>query len=135
MRLRHDRQKVVYGHVTTNSGRRIFIQITFDVMSVRKLLLSTSALKRPGVTIIFNHNYDRIIFRNETANLISHDFHSYLHLTLADGILRRIAMVMTVTNASDEEVYVGDSVVSQEAQEASRWRYASNRRRRSSRTA
>ena len=32
-------QKVVHGHVTTNSGRRILIQITLDVMSVRKLLL------------------------------------------------------------------------------------------------
>ena len=47
----------------TNSGRRILIQITFDVMNVRKPLLSTSALKRRGVTIIFNHDYDRIIFR------------------------------------------------------------------------
>ena len=45
-------QKRVHGHVTTNSGRRILIQITFDVMSVRKPLLSTSALKRRGVTII-----------------------------------------------------------------------------------
>ena len=55
-------QKVVYGHVTTNSGRRNLIQITFDVMSVRKPLLSTSALKRRGVTIIFNHDNDRITF-------------------------------------------------------------------------
>ena len=54
-------KKLFYGHVTTNSGRRILIQITFDVMSVRKPLLSTSALKRRGVRIIFNHDYDRII--------------------------------------------------------------------------
>ena len=39
--LQHYRQKVVYGHVMTNSGRRILIQITFDVMNVRKPLLST----------------------------------------------------------------------------------------------
>ena len=45
-----------------NSGRRILIQITFDVMNVRKLLLSTSALKHRGVTKIFNRDYDRIIF-------------------------------------------------------------------------
>ena len=64
--LQHYGQKVVYGHVTTSSGRRILI--TFDVMNVRKPLLSTSALKRRGVTIIFNHDYDRIIFRNETVN-------------------------------------------------------------------
>ena len=51
--LRQYGQKVVYGHVSTNSGRRVLIQITFDVMSVRKPLLSTSALKRRGVTIIF----------------------------------------------------------------------------------
>ena len=38
------------------------MQITFDVMGVRKLLLSTSALKRRGVTIFLNHDYDRIIF-------------------------------------------------------------------------
>ena len=120
--LRHFGRKVVYGHVTTNRGKQIMIQITFDVMSVRKPLLSISALKRRGVTIIFNHDYDRIIFRNETVNLISHDCHSFLHLTLADGIPRRKAMVLTgenVINAVDQEVYVGDGVVSQEAQEAS----------------
>ena len=60
--LQHFGQKVVYGHVMTNSGKRILIQITFDVMNVRKLLLSTSALKHRGVTNIFNHDYDRIIF-------------------------------------------------------------------------
>ena len=31
-------------------------------MSVRKTLLSTSALNRRGVTIIFNYDYDRITF-------------------------------------------------------------------------
>ena len=92
--LQHYGQKVVYGHVMTNSGRRILIQITFDVMNVRKFVLSTSALKRRGVTIIFNHDYDRIIFRNETVNLVSHDCHSYLHITLANGIPPRKAMVM-----------------------------------------
>ena len=77
--LQHYGQKVVvYGHVMTNSGKRILIQITCDVMNVRKHLLSTSALKHRGVTIIFNHDYDRIIFRNETVNLISHDCHSLL---------------------------------------------------------
>ena len=60
--LQHFGQKVIYGHVMTNSGRRILIQITFDVMNVRKPLLSTSALKHRGVTIIFNHDYDRIFF-------------------------------------------------------------------------
>ena len=62
MALQHYGQKVVYGHVMTNSGRRILIPITFDVMNVRKPLLSTSPLKHRGVTIIFNHDYDSIIF-------------------------------------------------------------------------
>ena len=44
--LQHYGQRVVYGPVMTNSGRRILIQITFDVMSVRKPLLRTSALTR-----------------------------------------------------------------------------------------
>ena len=115
-------QKVVYGHVTTNSGRRILIQIKFDVMSVRKPLLNTSALERRGVTIIFNHDYDRIVFRNETVNLISHDCHSYLHITLANGIPLRKAMVMAgenVANGADEEVYGNDGAERHEAQEAS----------------
>ena len=60
--LQHYGQKVIYGHVMTNSGRRMLIQITIDVMNVRKPLLTTSALERRGVTIIFNHDYDRIIF-------------------------------------------------------------------------
>ena len=94
--LQHYGQKVVYGPVTTNSGRRILIQITLDVMSVRKPVLSTFALKHRGVTIIFNHDYDRIIFRNETVNLVSHDCHSYLHVTLANRIPPRKAMVMAL---------------------------------------
>ena len=63
-------------------------------MNVRKPLLSTSALKHRGVTIIFDHDYDRIIFRNEKVTLVSHDCHSYLHITLANGIPTRKAMVM-----------------------------------------
>ena len=54
--------------------------------------------------------------------MISHDCHSYLCLTLAHGIARRKAVVMAgenVANDVDEEVYVGDGVVSQEAQEVS----------------
>ena len=110
--LQHYGQKVIYGHVMTNSGRRILIQITFDVMSVRKPLLSTSALKRRGV----------IIFRNETVNLVSHDCHSYLHITLANRILARKAMVMAGENAAndvDEEVHGNDGAERHEAQEAS----------------
>ena len=120
--LQHYGQKVVYGHVMTNSGRRILIQITFDVMSVRKPLLSTSVLKRRGVTIIFNHDYDRIICRNETVNLISHDCHSYLRITLANEIPPRTAMVTAGENAAndvDEEVYGNDGAERHEAQEDS----------------
>ena len=120
--LQHYGQKVVYGHVMTNSGKRILIQITFDVMNVRKPLLSTSALKHRGVTIIFNHDHDRTTFRNETANLVSHDCHSYLHITLTNGIPPRKAMVMAGENATndvDEEVCGNDGAERREAQEAS----------------
>ena len=125
--LQHYGQKVIYGHVMTNSGRRILIHITFNVMNVRKRPLSTSALKRRGVTIIFNHDYDRNIFRKETVDLISDDCHSYLHITLANGIPPRKAMVVTGENAAndvDEEVYGNDGAERHEAQEAS----ASDRR-------
>ena len=74
-------------------------------------LMIDSGLKRRGVAIIFNHDYDRIIFRNETVNLISHDCHSYLCPTLANRIPHRKAMVMAGENVAsdvDEEVYVGD---------------------------
>ena len=116
--LQHYGQKMVYGHVMTNSGKRILIQMTFDVVNVRKHLLSTSALKRRGVTIIFNHDYDRISFRNETVNLISHDCHSYLHVTLANGLPSRKAMVMAGENAVndvDEEVHGNDGSERHEA--------------------
>ena len=112
--LQHYGQTVVYGHVMTNSGKRILIQVTFDVRSVRKPLLSTSALKRRGVTIIFNHDYDRIFFRNETVNLTSHDCHSCLRIILANGIPPRKAMVMAGENAAndvDEEVYGNDGAM------------------------
>ena len=101
----------MYGHVMTNSGKRILIQIRLDVMNVRKLLLSSSALKHRGVTILFNHDYGRIIFRNETVNLVSHDCHSYLHVTLANGIPPCKALLMAVENAIndvDEDVYDND---------------------------
>ena len=114
--LQHHGKKVVYGHVMTISGKRILIQITLDVMNVRKPLLGTSALKHRGVTIIFNHDYDRIIFRNETVNLISNDCHSYSHITLTNGIPPRRALV---TNDVDEEVYGNDGAKRNEAQEAS----------------
>ena len=68
--LQHYGQKVVYGHVMTNIGKRILIQITFDVMNVRKPLLSSSALTDRGVAIIFNHDYDHVIFRIETVKLV-----------------------------------------------------------------
>ena len=120
--LQHYGQKVVYRHVMTNSGKRILIETTFDVMNVRKPLLSTSALKHRGVTIIFNHDYDRIIFRNETVNLVSHECDSYLHVTLTNGIPARKALVMAgenATNDADEEVYYNDRAETDEAQEAS----------------
>ena len=91
-------------------------------MSVRKPLLFTCALKRQGVTTIFNHDYDRIIFWNETANLVSHDCHSYLHVRLAGGTPLRKAMVMTgesVSHDVDEEVYEGECDEVSEAREAS----------------
>ena len=120
--LQHYGQKVVYGLAMTNSGRRILIQITLDVMNVRKPLLSTSELEHRGVTNIFNHDYDRIIFRNETENLVSHDCHSYLHITLTNAIPPRKPMVMAGENAAndvDEEVYGNDGAERHEVQEAS----------------
>ena len=55
-------------------------------------------------------------------NLISHDCHSYLCLTLANGSPHRKAMVMAgenVSNDVDEEVCVSDGVIGHEAHEAS----------------
>ena len=55
-------------------------------------------------------------------NLISHDCHSYQHITLANGIPPRKAMVMAGENAAndvDEEVYGNDGAERHEAQEAS----------------
>ena len=77
-------------------------------MSVRKPLLSTSARKRRGVTIIFNHDYDRVISVNETVNLISNDCLSYLRRALATGLPHRKTMVMAGENVCE----------GQEAQEA-----------------
>ena len=91
-------------------------------MNVRELLPSTLALKHRGVTIIFNHDYDRIIFRSKRVNLFSHDCHSYLHITLTNGIPPRRALVMAGENATndvDEEVYGNDGAERHEAQEAS----------------
>ena len=79
--LQHYGQKVVYGHVTTNS-----VQITSDVMNVRKPFLITSALKLRGDTITTTI---ALFFRNETINVTSHDCHYHLHLTLANGIPHR----------------------------------------------
>ena len=61
-------------------------------------------------------------FRHATVNLVSHDCHSYLHITLANGIPPCKAMVMAGENAAndvDEEVYGNDGAERREAQEAS----------------
>ena len=74
------------------------------------------------VTVIFNHDYDRIIFWNVTAKLVSHDCHSDLHVRHADGTPPRKAMVMTgdcVSNDVDEEVYEGGGDETSVAREAS----------------
>ena len=63
-----------------------------------------------------------IIFRNETVNLVPHDGHSYLHITLANGIPLCKALVMageSATNDVDEEVHGNDGAERHEAQEAS----------------
>ena len=90
----HCGRTAVCGRVTTNSGRRVVTHVTFEVMSVRKPLLSTSAPNRQGVRIIFSHDYGRIIFQNVTANLFTHDCQSYIHFRLAGGTPPRRAMVM-----------------------------------------
>ena len=92
--LQHYGQKVVYGDVMTNSGKRILIRITFDVMNVHKPPLSTSALKHRGVTLIFN-------LETMTVNLVSHDCHSYLHITLTNGLPHRKTMVMAGESATN----------------------------------
>ena len=55
-------------------------------------------------------------------NLISHECHSYLHITLANGLLPRKATVLAGEHAAndvDEEVYGNDGAERREAQEAS----------------
>ena len=55
-------------------------------------------------------------------NLVSHHCHSYLHITLTNGIPPRKAMVMAGENATndvDEEVHGNDGAERHEAQEAS----------------
>ena len=86
-----------------------FFQITVDVMSVRRPLLSTFALKRQRITIVFNHDYDRIIFWNETICRI------FVIPTCMSDLLMGFhiekALVMNgenVSNDVDEEVYAGD---------------------------
>ena len=89
-----------------NQWPTILTQITFDVMSVRNPILSTSALTRRVSSIIFNLDYDRFIFRDETVNLVSHECHSYLRVTVANGVPHRKAMTMIEGNVSvdvDEE--------------------------------
>ena len=52
-------------------------------------------------------------------NLVSHDCHSYLHVTLTNGIPPRMAMVMVgekVTLDVDEEVHGNDGAERHEAQ-------------------
>ena len=61
-------------------------------------------------------------FENETVNLISHDCHSSLHVTLTNGIPPCKALVMaeeSTTNDVDEEVYDNDENERNEAREAS----------------
>ena len=119
--LQHCGQKVVYGHVMTDSGNRILIQITFDVRNVRKPLLGTSAIKPCGVTVIFNNDCDRIIFRKESNFGVSRlSFLLTHHLT--NGISPCKALLMageSATNDVVEVAYVNDGNERNDAREAS----------------
>ena len=103
----------------TNSGRRILIQITFDVMNVRKPFLNTSALKHRGVTIIFNHDDDRIIFRKRDSEFGISRL-SFLLWRMESHLAKRWVMAAeSAANDVEEEVYGNDGAERQEAQEAS----------------
>ena len=72
----------------TNSGGRILIQITFDVMNV----LSTSALKHRGVTIIFNYDYDASFSKRDSefgvsrlSCLLTHHSGEWNPISQSDG--------------------------------------------------
>ena len=82
--LQHYGQKVVYGHVRTNSGKRTLIQITFDLMNVHKPLLINSALKHRDDT--FSITIMMVSFSESRVILVSHDCHSYLHIILTNGV-------------------------------------------------
>ena len=86
--------KVVYVLLMTNKGKRILIQTHLTWSACEKPFLSTSSLKHRHVTIIFNQHYERIIVRNETMNLVSHDCNSYLHVVLTNGIPLSKALVI-----------------------------------------
>ena len=85
--LQHYGQEAVYGHVTTNSGRRVLVHITFDV---RRPLLITSALKRQVFTIVsititiasFSGKRQRIWFRMFVIHICMSDLLIGLHLAM-----------------------------------------------------
>ena len=77
---------MVHGHVMTNSGKRISIQITFDVMSVRKPLLSTSALKRRGVIMTASFsNRDSEFGISRLSFLLAHHSDEWNPASQSDG--------------------------------------------------
>ena len=119
--LQHCGQKVVHGHVAITSSRQVLIQITFDVMSEGRTTPEHMCTETSGSDDHFQQRLRPHQFLNETVNLVSHDCHSYLRVTLANRIPHRKAMMMTGENVSmdvDEEVYAADADEMPEAREA-----------------
>ena len=92
--LQHCGQKVMYGHVMTSSGKRILIQITFDVDERAQTCPEHFCTETSWQDNLLQSRLWPHLFSNETVNLVSHDCHSYLYITLANGIPPRKALVM-----------------------------------------
>ena len=106
--LQHNRLTIVYGHMTANSGRRVFSH------HLRRDERSQTTPEHICTETSKNHNrfQSRLRLHHflERDNL-SHFCYSYVHVRLADGIPPRKALVMNgenVSNDVDEEVYAGD---------------------------
>ena len=80
--------------VETTDGEELNVEIRFEVMDVKRTLISTSSLKRKGVTTTFGKDRDMLTIGDRHIELKSIGDHSFLRLWIKDDVSTEF-LVMT----------------------------------------
>ena len=100
--LKHYGARVVQAEVQTTDGEKMNIEIRFEVMDAKRTLISTTSLKRNGVSTTFGEDGDWIAVGNKKIQLKTIGDHSFLRMRIKDEVGSEF---LVLTGEIDEEWY------------------------------